>query len=37
MTDNELLELNESYLNHDDYTDVITFDLSEKPNNFAYL
>jgi rRNA maturation RNase YbeY len=33
MTDNELLELNESYLNHDDYTDVITFDLSEKPNN----
>jgi len=33
MTDDELLELNESYLSHDDYTDVITFDLSEKPNN----
>jgi rRNA maturation RNase YbeY len=28
MTDDELLYLNKEYLNHDTYTDIITFDLS---------
>lgn len=28
-SDEELLEINRSYLKHDDYTDIITFDLSE--------
>ena len=28
MTDGELLLLNKKYLNHDTYTDIITFDLS---------
>jgi rRNA maturation RNase YbeY len=28
MTDDELLRLNKDYLNHDTYTDIITFDLS---------
>jgi len=30
MTDDELLKLNQDHLNHDTYTDVITFDLSDK-------
>ena len=29
MTDNELLEVNQTHLNHDTYTDIITFDLSD--------
>jgi rRNA maturation RNase YbeY len=29
MTDDELLEINQSHLQHDDYTDIITFDLSD--------
>lgn len=28
-TDDELLEVNQNYLNHDYYTDIITFDLRE--------
>lgn len=29
-TDDQLLTINQQYLNHDYYTDIITFDLSEK-------
>jgi probable rRNA maturation factor len=29
MKDDELLEINQSHLQHDDYTDIITFDLSD--------
>lgn len=29
MDDESLLKINKDYLNHDDYTDIITFDLSE--------
>lgn len=30
MNDENLLALNRQFLNHDEYTDIITFDLSEK-------
>ena len=30
MSDEELLKYNIQYLNHDTYTDIITFDLSEE-------
>lgn len=29
MTDDELLKINQEHLNHDTYTDIITFDLSD--------
>ena len=29
MSDAELLEVNQTHLHHDDYTDIITFDLSD--------
>ena len=32
-TDEELLAINKEYLNHDYYTDIITFDLSENKDN----
>lgn len=31
MSDENLLELNRTYLGHDDYTDIITFPLDEDP------
>ncbi len=33
-SDTFLLDINVSYLQHDDYTDIITFDLSEDRNNW---
>lgn len=30
-SDEYLLEINQTYLNHDDLTDIITFDLSDEP------
>lgn len=30
MSDDELLQINQEHLQHDDYTDIITFDLSDK-------
>lgn len=29
MSDDELLQINQEHLQHDDYTDIITFDLSD--------
>ena len=31
-SDNYLLEINQQYLKHDTYTDIVTFDNSESPN-----
>ena len=31
MTDGQLLKINQEYLNHDDYTDVISFQLAAEP------
>lgn len=32
LSDDELLKINQDYLSHDYYTDIITFDLSEEEN-----
>lgn len=32
-SDEYLLKINQTYLNHDDLTDIITFDLSDVPGN----
>lgn len=32
-SDEELLEMNQEHLNHNTYTDIITFDLGDKQNN----
>ncbi len=31
VSEQELLQMNQTYLQHDTHTDIITFDLSEKP------
>jgi len=35
MSDDELLEMNKTFLQHDYYTDIITFDLSEKETDIT--
>lgn len=37
ITDKELLEINKEYLNHDYFTDIITFDLRDKESNDAEI
>jgi rRNA maturation RNase YbeY len=32
VDDEQLLKINQEYLGHDDYTDIITFNLSDKPS-----
>src|SRR5690554_5063379 len=34
-TDDYLLEINQEYLNHDTFTDIITFDLSEEEDSLT--
>ncbi len=34
-SDAHLLRINQAYLRHDDYTDIITFDLSEEPGRIT--
>ena len=33
--DSKILEINKTYLQHDYYTDIITFDLSERPESIT--
>jgi probable rRNA maturation factor len=37
LTDEKLLEINQKYLNHNYYTDIITFDLRDEWSNEASL
>lgn len=34
-TDNYLLGINQQYLNHDTYTDIVTFDTSDSPDKIS--
>ncbi len=34
-SDDNLLTINQTYLQHDDYTDIITFDYSEQPKTIS--
>jgi probable rRNA maturation factor len=36
-SDEYLLDINQSFLKHDDYTDIITFDLSEGPETVGEI
>lgn len=35
-SDDDILEVNKSYLNHDYYTDIVTFDLRDRPSEPVY-
>ena len=37
LSDNEVLEINNNYLNHDYYTDIITFDLRDEISKEAEI